>query len=438
MAFAADFVGGLAGGLGQGVNMYAQLQRMADAQKQQEMQQQLMQQRAQAQEAETQQHKLNTILNIAKLKPDVREYALQTVGPSLGLDPNDPQIKALLAGAGMDENFVNNLRGAGQQFGLTPEQTGVLEAADPNVAAQQLFGFNRAQQGNQLAQERMGLSEERLKLATQGQQLSQQRLSEQMDRFDQRMSGNIPPIGFQPGRDQLGNITSLTAIPGSPATIPTEGERTSAGFLHTVGQSAERGMKFLETNPDYMESQRANIDRLVSTTNATALAGGLGTAAGGLAGLAMGGIGGHPYAGGAIGSVAGGGIGAAFAETITNAFTSPQGKAFSASWSPFVVGILRGESGKAARPDEWVEAFHRFIPMPGDPPETLALKAANRTDAVTALRAKSGRAAHTVTFESPEAKAIQRELAQKVADGTASPQETSDFRDLMRQLGKLK
>lgn len=221
MAFAADFVGGLAGGLGQGVNMYAQLQQMAQAQKQQEYQQQLMEQRNQAQEAKTQQDKLNTLLNIAKLKPDVREYALQTVGPSLGLDPNDPQIKALLAGAGMDENFVTNLRGAGRQFGLTPEQTGVLEAADPNVAAQQLFGFNRAQQSNELGQERLGLSEQRLGLATQGQELSAQRLREQMDRFDQRMAGNIPPIGFKPGFDQLGGLTSLTAVPGGPQTIPT-------------------------------------------------------------------------------------------------------------------------------------------------------------------------------------------------------------------------
>lgn len=434
MAFAADFVGGLAGGLGQGVNMYAQLQQMAQAQKQQEYQQQLMEQRNQAQEAKTQQDKLNTLLNIAKLKPDVREYALQTVGPSLGLDPNDPQIKALLAGAGMDENFVTNLRGAGRQFGLTPEQTGVLEAADPNVAAQQLFGFNRAQQSNELGQERLGLSEQRLGLATQGQELSAQRLREQMDRFDQRMAGNIPPIGFKPGFDQLGGLTSLTAVPGGPQTIPTGEERKAADQFTRAQGSLERANAFMQANPDYLASTQAQIDAALAG-NSEEVVGGAGAALGAIVGGAAGSAAGHPYAGVAGGLYAGRELGKGLSSTVERLFTSDKGKAFKAAWAPFINANLRRETGATINPHEWVDAFARFIPMPGDDSETMAIKGKNRNDALEGIKLGADRAMPQ-EFSTP-AKQVILELAKRYKAGTLDEEGKRQLQEALRAAGKL-
>ena len=113
--FAADFLGGLNQGLGQGMNMYAQLQQMANQQRQMQMQEQQQQRLAQVQQMQAQQDKVNTLVNVSKLKdPNSRKAVLGALGPQyFGYDPNDPaagaQYQGLIDALGSEDHLRRSL-----------------------------------------------------------------------------------------------------------------------------------------------------------------------------------------------------------------------------------------------------------------------------------------------------------------------------------------
>lgn len=202
---------------------------------------------------------------------------------------------------------------------------------------------------------------------------------------------------------QQGGYT--TTKPRGTGTGTVE-ERKAAGQLTTAERAKERAENWMERHPDYLEN--SGLDQ--------ALREGVGGVLGGVVGGAVAGVGGGVI-GGAVGNVPGavaGATGGASAGAAAGAyagkqldpllkrlFQSDQGKEFEAAWAPFINANLRRETGAVITADEWREAFQRFIPMPGDSVETRALKAANRSDAIDAMRAGAGAAARNIPQAQP-------------------------------------
>lgn len=62
----------------------------------------------------------------------------------------------------------------------------------------------------------------------------------------------------------------------------------------------------------------------------------------------------------------------------------------------FIRATLRYESGAAIAPSEFAEQYATYFPQPGDAPETIAMKATLRQNAIDALRISAGQAADAV------------------------------------------
>lgn len=442
--FAADFLGGLNAGVGNGLNMYSQLQQMANAQRQMQLQDQQQQQLAQYRQQQMQQDKVNTLVNVGKLKdPNTRKAVLSALGPQyFGYDPNDPtsegQFSGLLDAIGSeDQQLLKLVQDAAKEANVPPGMAALAAQADPNVAAAQIFGYNRMQNSNEMAQMRLDQGDARLQLAQLQAMLSGQRLGFQQDKFQQRMAGNIPPIGYSPQLSAQGDLQSLTPIPGGPATIPTTEERKSAGQFEAALASARQGEKFLQDHPDYLKSFRAQVDQTLAT-DATNLGAGAGAVVGGLGGAAVGAamhipgwaaVGGGTYAGKELGGAAGG--------MIERMLSSDEGKLYKATWAPFINANLRRETGAAVNEHEWRDAFARFIPMPGDSSEVVDQKAQNRNEALKSIQIGAGRASGQATGPvSPTMGDTQlRDLATRYRSGKATPDEINTLKQALRAKG---
>jgi hypothetical protein len=81
---------------------------------------------------------------------------------------------------------------------------------------------------------------------------------------------------------------------------------------------------------------------------------------------------------------------------LVNAFTSPERQQAESAQRDFIASTLRYESGAAISPSEFENQRQIYFPAPGDAPETVALKAKLRENAVEGLRLSAGPAAPTV------------------------------------------
>lgn len=80
---------------------------------------------------------------------------------------------------------------------------------------------------------------------------------------------------------------------------------------------------------------------------------------------------------------------------IGNAMSSPQQQQLDQAQRDFINAVLRRESGAAIAESEFANARRQYFPEPGDGPEKLRQKAANRKTAISAFRAEIGDALAT-------------------------------------------
>lgn len=90
-------------------------------------------------------------------------------------------------------------------------------------------------------------------------------------------------------------------------------------------------------------------------------------------------------------------------QTIADAFpraanvgADPERQMAEAAQRDFIAATLRYESGAAIPPSEFESQRATYFPQPGDSPETIALKASLRQNAIDALRVSAGQAANGV------------------------------------------
>lgn len=80
---------------------------------------------------------------------------------------------------------------------------------------------------------------------------------------------------------------------------------------------------------------------------------------------------------------------------IGNFLISPERQQFDQAARDFINANLRRESGATITPPEFDNARRQYLPMPGDGPEVLAQKAANRRTAMETIRQAAGPFANT-------------------------------------------
>jgi hypothetical protein len=73
-------------------------------------------------------------------------------------------------------------------------------------------------------------------------------------------------------------------------------------------------------------------------------------------------------------------------------FQSPEVQSYMQSARNFINAVLRRESGAVISPTEFSEAKAQYLPLPGDTPENLAQKAANRAQVFSTMKRASGNA----------------------------------------------
>lgn len=84
--------------------------------------------------------------------------------------------------------------------------------------------------------------------------------------------------------------------------------------------------------------------------------------------------------------------GAAFNAVVPRAFESDAYKTQEQAERNFINAVLRRESGAAISPSEFDSAEQQYFPRPGDPPELVEQKAANRQQVLETLKAEAGTA----------------------------------------------
>jgi hypothetical protein len=84
--------------------------------------------------------------------------------------------------------------------------------------------------------------------------------------------------------------------------------------------------------------------------------------------------------------------GAAFNAIVPRAFESDDYKTQEQAERNFVNAVLRRESGAAISPTEFENAEQQYFPRPGDPPQLVEQKAANRKQVLETLRAEASNA----------------------------------------------
>ena len=445
MGFGADFLGGLAGGIGNGLNLYGQLQGIAMRQKQMDMAQQ-MEQRRQAQlDAETAQNQASTLVNAAKIpNPAVRKQVFSM----LGLDPS--MADAL---GGEDAALNQDFQTWANQMGSTPEGARVFASImqnDPARAAEGILAQRRMQIGADTANERMQMQSDRLDMARQQFGLSQERFNQLQMMQQLRAQGMIPPMNYAPAPGG-----GFAPVPGSAAALPSNEERSVASFLKRAQDSEQMGLAFSAQNPEYLNSFQASVDRMAQNPDlGKEVGGGLGAAAGAVAGGITGARVGHPLMGASIGTAAGGKLGtelgSAASSFIQQHLTSDLGKQFVSVWSPFISGVVYGDTGKVVQASEWSRALDQWIPVPGDSQERIAEKAANRASAMQGMIIKAGRAGPNQsgftppgTWDrtpqmrtlAPSAEQEAAALAQRYRSGQATPAEIQKLQGYLRAKG---
>jgi hypothetical protein len=105
---------------------------------------------------------------------------------------------------------------------------------------------------------------------------------------------------------------------------------------------------------------------------------------------------------------------------LVNAFTSPERQQAEAAMRDFISSTLRYESGAAIAPSEFENQKNIFFPAPGDDPQTVALKAKLRENAIEGLKLSAGPAA-------PLLAAPQQSVAQTGLADIGKPQMTTEF-----------
>ena len=79
-----------------------------------------------------------------------------------------------------------------------------------------------------------------------------------------------------------------------------------------------------------------------------------------------------------------------------NYMRTPEGQKYDQAKRNFINAILRQESGAAIGPNEFSSAELQYFPQPGDSPEVIAQKKANRATAVSALKVSAGPGAEAI------------------------------------------
>lgn len=389
----------------------ADLQDRAMEEKRFELQQQAAERQLAAQEQQAEQSKLTALLNVTKIgNPKMRKAALTYLAPTLKLDTKNPTTQALIDAMGQDDpDFINTFRQAATEMGLkgmTVELISKTFQDRPDEALNMLVGMAGKKQAADLESQRIALAGGRLDLAASGQELSRERFTEQQEKDRARMAGEIPPMGYAPG-DQPG---TFKAIPGGPATLPTEPERKSAEYYNLAAASERDGTNFAAKNPEYLNSAAGWWDQAT---------------------------------------------GALIPERFQAYAKTNAGLEFKAAWAPFINARLRRETGAVITNLEWNEAMQRFIPLPTDGPDVVAQKARNRQEVLAVMKESAGRAipgasgqpgpapaAPAAPSAAPQRKALPqqgedmiRALGQKYRAGQASAQEVEQLKALLRAKG---
>ena len=84
-----------------------------------------------------------------------------------------------------------------------------------------------------------------------------------------------------------------------------------------------------------------------------------------------------------------------------NYMRTAEGQKYDQAKRNFINAILRQESGAAIGPSEFASAELQYFPQPGDSPEVIAQKKANRATAVSALKVSAGPGAEAIGAPAP-------------------------------------
>jgi len=84
-----------------------------------------------------------------------------------------------------------------------------------------------------------------------------------------------------------------------------------------------------------------------------------------------------------------------------NYMRTPEGQQYDQAKRNFINAVLRQESGAVIGPSEFASAEVQYFPQPGDSPEVIAQKRANRETAVRALEVSAGPGAGAIGASAP-------------------------------------
>lgn len=152
-----------------------------------------------------------------------------------------------------------------------------------------------------------------------------------------------PPAGLSGRRAGLG-------VPGFTPKPPTQGERKALGQFERMS-SAQHGLMQFEQAPEF---DAGNLKDWMGARLARS-----------------------ESAGGAI---------------VGTMITSPEYQQYSSFAGDWIAGLLRYESGAAVPESEFHRYFSIYFPLPGEDPQTTALKAQRRAAATSMVEASAGRA----------------------------------------------
>lgn len=175
-------------------------------------------------------------------------------------------------------------------------------------------------------------------------------------------SGGKAPVGYRWGADGQ----TLEAIPGGPADPNTKGAKLSKPPTEGQAKALMFGTRMAAADEVLAEVAKDGVLR----------PGAIKSAAEGVAGAV-------PIIGESLGNGAG---------FVTNWTQSAAQQAVEQAQRDFVNAVLRRESGAVIAPVEFANATRQYFPQPGDSPQVLRQKAANRKTAIAGMKAEFGEA----------------------------------------------
>ena len=104
---------------------------------------------------------------------------------------------------------------------------------------------------------------------------------------------------------------------------------------------------------------------------------------------------------------------------VGNYLTTPEYKSYDQAKRNFINAVLRKESGAAIAESEFENADKQYFPQPGDTPDIIAQKRANRELAIRLMEASAGEGA---AYANQELEKLQKQIT---GDKPASPPSTS-------------